>query len=67
MALIHEIQHLLREQTESPGAAKMARVDEKMNQLADMTHRKSVCSSSAIACLQKSEIGWAVRLSAEAH
>ena len=67
LALIHEIQHLLRDQAKNPGAAKNARVEEKMKQLAEMTHRKSVCSSAAIVCLQKSEIGWAVRLSAEPH
>jgi hypothetical protein len=66
IALAHEIQHLMQEQAKSPGAAKKARIEEKMKQLADLASRKSVCSSAAIACLQKSEIGWAVRLSAEA-
>jgi hypothetical protein len=63
---LHEIQHLMQEQAKSPGAAKKARIEEKMKQLAALARRESVCSSAAIACLQKSEIGWAVRLSAEA-
>ena len=66
LALVHEIQHLMREQAKNPGAAKKARIEEKMKQLVGLASRKSVCSSAAIACLQKSEIGWAVRLSAEA-
>src|SRR5262249_12881207 len=64
VALINEIQNLLLEHAEHPSAARQARVEEKIKQLAGMTHRKSVCSSTAITCLQKSEIGWAVRLSA---
>jgi hypothetical protein len=65
-ALVHEIQHLMKEQAQQPGAAKKARIEEKIRQLASLARRESVCSSAAIACLQKSEIGWAVRLSAEA-
>jgi hypothetical protein len=65
-ALIHEIQNLMKEQAHQPGAAKKARIEEKMQLLASLTKRDSVCSSAAIACLQKSEIGWAMRLSAEA-
>ena len=66
IALVHEIQHLMQDQAKSPGAAKKARIEEKMKQLAVLASRESVCSSVAIACLQKSEIGWAIRLSAEA-
>jgi hypothetical protein len=66
LALMHEIQHLMGEQAKNPGAAKKARIEEKMKQLVDLASRENMCSSAAIACLQKSEIGWAVRLSAEA-
>lgn len=65
-ALVHEVQNLMKEQAIQPGAAKKARIEEKMKELAKLANRSSVCSSAAIACLQKSEIGWAVRLSAEA-
>lgn len=64
--LINEIQNLMKEQAAQPGAAKKARIEEKMEQLSALTDRTSVCSGAAIACLQKSEIGWAIRLSAEA-
>jgi hypothetical protein len=57
IALVHEIQHLMQEQAKSPGAAKKACIEEKMKQLADLASCESVCSSAAIACLQKSEIG----------
>lgn len=65
-ALINEVQNLLEEQAKQPGAAKRARIEEKMKELSKLTERDKVCSSAAIACLQKSELGWAVRLSAEA-
>jgi hypothetical protein len=65
-ALIHEVQNLMDEHAQQPGAAKKARIEAKMEQLSSLAGRKSVCSSTAIACLQKSEIGWAIRLSAEA-
>jgi hypothetical protein len=42
-------------------AAKKARIEEKMKQRAALARRESVCSSAAIASLQKSDIGWAVR------
>jgi hypothetical protein len=66
-ALLHEIQNLMLENSKSPSARKTAQIEEKMEQLASYTHRDKVCSSTAIACLQKSEVGWAVRLSAEAN
>jgi len=65
-ALIYEIQNLMKGQAQNPGASKRALIEEKMKQLAKYTHRERECSSVAIACLQKSEIGWAMRLSAEA-
>jgi hypothetical protein len=64
--MINEIQNLMKAQATQPGAAKRARIEEKMRELSKLADRHSVCSSAAIACLQKSEIGWAVRLSAEA-
>jgi hypothetical protein len=64
--MINEIQNLMQDQAAQPGAAKKARIEERMRELAKLADRHSVCSSAAIACLQKSEIGWAVRLSAEA-
>ncbi len=67
VALRNEIQNLMLEQSKRPGAAKKARIEEKMKQLAALTYRSSPFSGTAIACLQKSEIGWAVRLSAESH
>ena len=65
VALVNEIQNLMLEQSHNPGAAKKARIEEKIHQLASLTRRSSVCSSAAIACLQKTEVGWAMRLSAE--
>jgi hypothetical protein len=65
-AMINEIQNLMKDQAAQPGAAKKARIEEKMRELSKLADRHSVCSSAAIACLQKSEVGWAVRLSAEA-
>jgi len=65
-ALINEIQNLMKDQAKQPGAAKKARIEERMKQLADLTRRENVCSGAAIACLQKSQVGWAMRLSAEA-
>lgn len=65
-ALIYEIQNLMKEQAEQPGAAKKARIEEKMEQLASLARQDCVCSGAAIACLQKSDVGWAIRLSAEA-
>jgi hypothetical protein len=64
--LMNEIQNLMRNQGKYPGAAKKARIEEKMKELVRHASRSSVCSSAAIACLQKSEIPWAVRISAEA-
>jgi hypothetical protein len=65
-SLVHEIQNLMLEQSKSPSATKRTRIEEKIEQLAAYTKRNKICSSTAIVCLQKSEIGWAVRLSAEA-
>ena len=64
-ALIHEIQNLMLEHKENPSANKRTKIEEKMEQLKSYTNREKVCSSTAIVCLQKSEIGWAVRLSGE--
>lgn len=66
VALLHEIQNLMGKHARNPGAAKKARIEEKVRQLAALTERTSECSSTAIACLLKSEVGWAVRLAAEA-
>jgi len=66
LALVYEIQHLMQGQAKSPGAAKKNRIEEKMKQLRALASRESACSSVAIACLQKSEMGWVVRLSPEA-
>ncbi len=66
-ALIHEIQNLMCEQSKSPSATKRTRIEEKIKQLATYAQRDKICSSTAIVCLQKSEIGWAARLSAEAN
>jgi len=65
--LMNEIQNLMLEHNRCPSASKWAKIEEKMEQLASYTHRDKVCSSVAIVCLQKSEIGWAQRLSAEAN
>jgi hypothetical protein len=65
--LLNEIQNLMLENAKYPSARKTTQVEEKMEILASYTHRNKVCSSVAIACLQKSEIGWAIRLSAEAN
>ena len=56
----------MQEQAKSPDAARKARIEEKMKQFAALARRESVCSSAAFACLQKSELRWAVWLSAEA-
>lgn len=66
-ALIHEIQNLMLEHKENPSANKRTKIEEKMEQLKSYTNREKVCSSTAIVCLQKSEIGWAVRLSGEVN
>ena len=55
------------EHDKNPSAHKKTLIEEKMGQLGSYTYRESVCSSTAIVCLQKSEIGWAVRLSSEAN
>lgn len=67
VALINEIQNLMLEHQKNPSASKRTKIEEKIEQLASYTHRDKVCSSVAIVCLQKSEIGWAMRLSAEAN
>ena len=66
-ALMHEIQNLMLENANNPSARKTTQIEEKIETLASYTHHSKVCSSVAIACLQKSEIGWAARLSAEAN
>jgi hypothetical protein len=65
--LIHEIQNLMLEHNKNPSASKKTRIEEKMELLASYTHKDKACSSVAIVCLQKSEIGWAMRLSAESN
>lgn len=65
-AWLYEIQNLLNDQTKSASAARQAIIEAKTRQLADLCRPESECSSAAVACLQKSEVGWAVRLSAEA-
>lgn len=64
-SLVNEIQNLMLDQAKNPGASKLARIEEKMDNLTTYTERSSVCSSVAIACLQKSEIGWARRIAAD--
>lgn len=63
-SLINEIQNLMIEQAKTPGASKKARISEKLEKLASYTNQTSECSGVAIACLQKSEIGWARRVAA---
>jgi hypothetical protein len=64
-SLINEIQNLMLEQSKNQGSGKQARIEEKMEQLSSLTNRKNAFSSVAIVCLQKSELSWAQRLSAE--
>lgn len=66
-ALMNEIQNLMLEHDRNPSARKLARIEDKIETLRSFTFRDKVCSSTAIACLQKSELGWAMRLSAEAR
>ncbi len=64
-ALMNEIQNLMLEHEKNPSASKRTKIEEKIELLASYTHRDKVCSSTAIACLLKSQIEWAMRLSAE--
>jgi len=63
-SLINEIQNLMHEQAKNPGASKLTRIEEKMDNLTNYTDKSYECSSVAIACLQKSELGWARRIAA---
>ncbi len=65
--LMNEIQNLMLENAKCPSAKKTTQIAEKIDQLASYTRRDQVCSSVAIACLQKSQLGWAMRLSAEGN
>ena len=65
-ALIGEVQNLMKEQAQHPSASRRAHIEGKIEQLTALVDRKSVCSSAAIACLLKSQVGWAMRLGAAA-
>jgi hypothetical protein len=66
IAYINEIQNLMREQAKSHSAARKARIEERMYLLKSLACRKSPCSTTAIACLLKSENEWARRLAIDA-